>query len=127
MMWAHEDGLNGLEPGWDYDESVEQAGKETRYSLRARRWFSQTHTGVNGFTTVIVPFKGKVPSVVVNPLKTAGGILYLNDAVEVTTPSGRDVFVLNPERLPGFLFKNRTAKNRADVSLGGRRGSVVVR
>jgi hypothetical protein len=127
LLWAHPEGLRRIETGWDYDAAVERAGEERRCWLRARRWFEQSHTGVSGFTTVLFPFSGRTPSVKVHPLDTTGGMRYRTDGIEVDRPGGRDVFLLNPERLAGFSWRGETVKHRAVVLLGRRRKRVDVK
>lgn len=123
MTWAHEKGLERFDVGWDYDTEVERV-TDSRYSLRARRWFSQTHTGINGFTTVIMPFKGKLPKLTVRALKMRG-VLYRTDAIEVTSSSGKDRFILNPEKLAGFCVGQRKVRERAVIVLARRRGTSI--
>ena len=128
LAWAHADGLKHLETGVDFlkDETAELGASYDRYSLRARRWMPLHHRGIVGFTTLLYPFTGRPPQVSIKPLKTEGGGLWRTEAVEITTPRGKDTIVLNPERVDGFRFRGREVAGRGLVKLGGRRGKVAI-
>jgi hypothetical protein len=125
LQWLHADGLQRLEPGWDFDESVECAPRSS-YSLRARRWFSQTHTGINGFTTVIRPFADGAPPepLAIAPLRLRGGERYRTDGLSVAGQQRTDRILLNPEHLPDVLYRGTPLTHAAVIRLGRKRIEV---
>ncbi|MBI2440519.1 MAG: hypothetical protein HYV35_04015 [Lentisphaerae bacterium] len=116
------------------DTGVDFAGKEIahlgqgyeRYSLRARRWLPLNHLGISGFTTVLYPFTGRMPKIAIRPLSAANNPLWKTEAIEVSSPHGRDQIILNPECHKGFTVQGRPVNSLAVVRLGNRRGEVLV-
>jgi len=84
------------------------------------------YTGNLGFITVLFPFRDAAPDVSVRPLGMASRVRYRAEALEVTTPTGRDTFVLNPEQLPGVRWRGKPVTCRARVKLSGERKVVEV-
>ncbi len=129
LAYAQTEGLQRLETGVDFTrKEVAHLGfGHDRYSLRARRWMSLEHRApATGFTTLLYPFTGKMPEVSVRPLKTSGGSPWQTEGLEVVTPRGRDVIVLNPEKRDGFSCEGRAVRGRGFVRLGNRRGAWVI-
>lgn len=128
LVYAQPDGLHRLDTGVDF------AGKEVshlgsayeRYSLRARRWMPINYKGNAGFSVVLYPFTGQVPAVQTKPLPIAGGLRWDVEAFEITTPAGRDVILLNPERRSGVSVQGHSLDGRARIQLGSRRGTVEI-
>lgn len=103
VMFAHGVGIKSMEIGADYageDAAVDELYKE-RHHLRVRRWMPRSHHGCVGFATLLYPFKGRMPKVSIAPLTLDGGVTFRAEGFEVVTPAGRDVILLNPERLRG--------------------------
>ena len=84
------------------------------------------YTGTVGFATLLYPFKGATPKVTIRPVSMKGAVQFCAEAFEVRTPAGRDVFVLNPERLDGLVWKGRKFTAPCLVELSRGRGKVVV-
>lgn len=127
--------VHAPQPGlWRQDTFVDHAGEEIahlghghdRYGLRTRRWMDLSYTGIMGFTTVIYPFAGATPDVSVRCLAHTGP-LWKAEAIEVSSPAGQDVIVLNPEKLADFAVDGRRVRHRAVVTLSGGRGESLVR
>jgi len=129
LAYARSEGLHRLDVGVDFVEGeVTHLGQaHDRYSLRARRWMPLTHEGVVGFATLLYPFTGKLPPVSIRALKTSGGAAWRSEALEITTPSGKDIIVLNPENRKGFTYAGKAVSARACVKLGRGRGQAVVK
>jgi len=125
LAWARPDELNRTETGADYTPE-DEAAHDARYHLRARRWGTVDHEGYLGFLTVLYPFRGRMPEVSVRPVQDAGQLAWRAEAAEVRTPHGRDLLVLNPERLDGFTWRGRAFKGRALICLGSGRGTLAV-
>ena len=128
LVQARTEGLHRLDTSKDFGgEEVAHLGVAyDRYCLRARRWMPVNHQGISGFTTVLYPFQGRMPAVTARPLATSGGTPWRTDAIEVRSPAGRDVIVLNPERCRDFAWNGRPMRTRAFVGLA-RRGEQVIR
>ncbi|MBI3986924.1 MAG: heparinase II/III family protein [Lentisphaerae bacterium] len=129
LVYAQTEGLYRLDTGTDFAgaEMGRYGGSYARYSLRARRWMAvDQHPGILGFTTVLHPFTGKMPEVQVRILPTQGGAAWVTEAIEVATPAGKDIIVLNPERRKGFAWSRGAAACRAYVKLGNRRGEQTI-
>ena len=130
MAWARPETIRRMETSVDFsaDEvvSFHRPMHDQWHQLRARTWIEGEHDGGLGFATVLVPFKGKPPAVSVRPVKLSGHVVHRAEAFEVTTPAGRDTFVLNPERMNDVMFRKRPVPGRAWIKLGNRRGEVEV-
>lgn len=94
--------------GYEYPE---------RYHLRARRWMPHNHQGATGFITLLYPFERSCPEVSVETLDLQGGAPFQAEALAIRTPQGRDLVILNPERLPDIRFAGHTVRSRAMVKL----------
>ncbi|MBI3986404.1 MAG: heparinase II/III family protein [Lentisphaerae bacterium] len=129
LVQGRTEGLHRLDTSKDFGGAeVDHLGHAyERYGLRARRWMPIGHLGITGFSTVLYPFQGKQPKVTVTPLKTEGGALFRTEALEIVTPDGTDVVILNPERRSGLAWKGKPMKARAFVRLGRGRGDAVVK
>lgn len=129
VVQGRTEGLRRQDAGKDFGgEEIAHLGVGyERHSLRVRRWMPLNHQGITGFATVLYPFAGRQPAVTATPLKTEGGTWFRTEALEIVTPAGRDVVILNPERVRGFAWKRRPMHARAYVRLGNRRGETVVR
>jgi len=125
LAWAYPDGIHRTETMVDYTRE-ESGGNNERYRLRVRRWEPFGYQGCLGFVTLLYPFVGRMPKASIRPLKTTGGQRFRTEALDVLTPAGRDVIILNPERLEGFAVRGRNVEDRASVRLGRRRGQSVV-
>lgn len=99
LAWARPETIRRIEPGWDFDASVECAGSRRGYRLRARAWGSQTDTGINGLITLIVPFEGALPDARVTTIPADGSVPYRLESLEVRLGRTIDRLMLNPERL----------------------------
>lgn len=125
LVYAQMEGLHRLDTGTDFEGAEMGRYRDTyaRYSLRARRWMAvDHHPGILGFTTVLYPFTGKLPEIRVRSLPTSHSALWRTEAIEVTTPSGKDSIILNPELRKEFAWGGGAAACRAYVKLGNRRG-----
>ena len=120
LAFAPQPCLRRLETGADFAGEEAPAGKEypERHYLRARRWMPVEHRGATGVTVVLYPFHGEPPAVSVETLPLAGIPLFRGVAFAVTTPRGRDIIVLNPDRLPGVTFDGQPFTERCLVRLG---------
>jgi hypothetical protein len=123
LIWGRRQWLRRLEPGIDYggEETKEEGRWAERYHLRARRWADIGYDGAIGFATVLYPFEGSPPEVTVRPVeaKCEAAHTHRAEAIEVTRHDGRDLFVLNPETLPGLRFENRPVSAMGFVKLAG--------
>ncbi len=128
LVQARTEGLHRLDTCKDFGgPEVEHLGVAyDRYGLRARRWMPVNHRGISGFTTVLYPFKGRMPAVSASPLPTSGSTPWKTDAIRVVSPAGTDVIVLNPERAAGFEWNGKPIASRAFVRLGTGRGELRV-
>ncbi|MDY7009604.1 MAG: heparinase II/III family protein [Planctomycetota bacterium] len=129
LALARTENLRRLETGVDFagDEVTVKSTYSDRYHLRARRWMPiAEHDGVVGFATLLHPFKGATPNITVRPVEAKGAELFRAEAFEVRTPAGRDVFVLNPERLDGMVWKGRKFASRCLIELGQGHRKVVI-
>ncbi|MBS3762023.1 MAG: heparinase II/III family protein [Planctomycetes bacterium] len=119
-------GIHRMETGVDRypDECMEK--NMARYYLRVRRWGAPGHTGCLGFITLLYPFEDKTPEIAFDTLPTHGGEQWRSEAIEVRSPAGRDILVLNPERMRNLLWRGRDLSSRAWIRLGGERGTVTV-
>ncbi|MBI2438116.1 MAG: heparinase II/III family protein, partial [Lentisphaerae bacterium] len=128
LVYGQTESLHRLDTGIDF------AGKEIahlghgyeRYNLRARRWLPLNHLGISGFTTVLYPFTGRMPSVTLRSLPSTNGAPWKTEAIEVSGPHGRDRIVLNPECHKGFAVQGRPVTAQALAALGNRRGECLV-
>lgn len=133
MAWAYADTLRRMEPGDDYLPSESNVPhhkpvSDRWHSLRVRTWDDEVdRPGALGFITALVPFNGKMPDVSVEPLPLTGRQGYRVEAVRVTSPHGKDVFVLNPERLKGVTYRKQAVTQRAIISLAGKRGTLQIK
>lgn len=118
MAWAHPETIRRLDTGWDFDRTIQSAGERNSYSLRARAWTSQTSRDINGLVTVLLPFRGTAPHLRVRALPTQDGQRYRAEALEVRIRSRAETVILNPERLPGFVFDGHRVTGRAEVRTG---------
>lgn len=117
------------------DASVDFAGAEVahlghayeRHCLRARRWMPLGHKGIMGFTTILYPFTGGLPQISVKPLATEGGAAWVTEALQISTPVGEDVIMLNPEKRKGFVCNGQKITGRGSVRLGDHRGELIIR
>jgi len=124
---ARQEGLKRLEIGQDYAAGEDHDADQSRWHLRMRRWMPVGYEGSLGFITLLLPFRGKMPDAYVRTVEAGGVVPWRAEALEVRTPRGRDIIVLNPERLDDMLWRGRDFKVRALVRLGNRRGEVVVK
>jgi hypothetical protein len=126
IAFARENFLRRIECGADFagDEATSPSEYPERHYLRARRWMDVEYRGACGFTTLLFPFKGKAPKVSIKPLPLEGAEPYRADAFQITTPKGKDVIVLNPEKMPGLTFQGQELNGRALLTLGNDRGVV---
>jgi len=125
LAWAEPQTLRRADAGVDYtraemaDAHPSLTGRS--YNLRVRTWRDgATSPGCLGFVTVLYPFRRRVPKVSVRLLPLAGRAAWRAEAIEVRRPGGRDVFILNPERLHGLGL---TA--RARIALAGGRKLTI--
>jgi len=125
LAWARPQSVRRIETGADFTpqdtEGCEPPFSRQWHHLRARTWMPAGYEGALGFATVLYPFAGRRPAVSIRALPLAGAEPWRAEAFEVRSPAGRDVFILNPELLPGVRFGGR-----ARISLGGGRGTVEV-
>lgn len=121
LAWAREEWLRRLETGLDYggDETKLTGPYRERHFLRARRWAEIGYDGAIGFTTVLFPFQGEAPEVMVRPVPLEGARPYRAEAFKVSLPGRTDLFVLNPERLPGLQYEGEDVAGMGFVTLGG--------
>jgi len=131
LAWAYPESVRRAEIGDDFlpEEVTEPHGPPVSdhwRHLRLRAWMELPYDGCLGFATVLFPFAGKPPIVSIRSMPLAGGARYRAEHFEVITPAGRDVFILNPERLPGVAFGKRAIAGRALIELGNRRGQVTI-
>ena len=129
LAFARTENLRRLETGVDFagDEVTVKSTWSDRYHLRARRWMpTDENADVVGFATLLYPFKGATPKVTIRPVSMKGAELFQAEAFEIRTPSGRDIIVLNPERLDGLVWNGRKFTARCLVELGRGREKVVV-
>ena len=132
LAWAYPKTIQRIETEADFNaDDVTQfhhPPHDQWHHLRARTWMDTGYDGCLGFATLLYPFKtvGECEDVSIRCLKLGGGTRYCADAFEVTTPAGRDTFVLNPELQQDLTFRNRPVTGRALVKLGNRRGSAAV-
>ncbi len=130
LAFARTENLRRLEAGVDFagDEVSVKSAWSDRYHLRARRWMPTDENAiVVGFATLLYPFKGAMPKVTIRPVEAKGAEQFQAEAFEVRTSAGRDIIVLNPERLDGLAWKGRKSTARCLVELGRGRGKVAVR
>jgi hypothetical protein len=122
LTFAHGKGLKDfiVEPDYAGEDAATGELYPERWHLRTRRWYSEAYQGCTGFATVLQPFAGRVPKVVVTPLAMAGGVRFRAEGFEVTTPSGTDTLLLNPELMPGLQHGRTAVKGRAKLRVGGR-------
>ncbi|MDP6359539.1 MAG: heparinase II/III family protein [Planctomycetota bacterium] len=125
LAWAYPDSIRRIEPGIDFKPEDVPDGhappKNEWHHLRARTWMDADHPGCLGFITILLPFEGKIPNVSVRAMGLPDRVCYRFEALEVTTPAGRDRFVLNPERLPDVSWRGRPVTCRAKARLSGMR------
>lgn len=129
LAFARTGNLRRLETGADFagDEVTVKSTWPDRYHLRARRWMPiAEYTGVVGFATLLYPFKGATPKVTIRPVDAKGAVPFCAEAFEIRTPTGKDIIVLNPERLDGLVWKGRKFTARCLVEPGRGRGKTVV-
>jgi hypothetical protein len=131
LAWAYPESVRRAEIGDDFlpEEVTEPHGppiSDNWRHLRLRAWMELPYDGCLGFATVLFPFVGKPPAVSIRSMLLAGGVRYRAEHFQVITPAGRDVFILNPERLPGVTFGKRAIAGRALIELGNRRGRVTI-
>lgn len=130
LACAHREPIRRMELGVDFsrDEVTKfhQPPHEQWHRLRINAWQEQAYTGCMGFATLLYPFRGKMPSVEIKALKLTGGVKYRAEAIAVTTPAGRDVLVLNPERLSGLTLRGKPVEGRAWIRLRRQRDAVMV-
>jgi len=121
LVWAREEWLRRLETGLDYggDEVKLTGPYRERHYLRARRWAEIGYDGAIGFATVLYPFRGDAPKVSVHLIPLEGARPYRAEAFEVLLPGRADLFVLNPERLPGLRYEGETIAGMGFAMLGG--------
>jgi len=121
LAWAREEWLRRLETGLDYggDETKLTGPYRERHFLRARRWADIGYDGALGFTIVLFPYTGEPPEVTVRPVPLDGAHPYRAEAFEVSFPGRTDLFVLNPERLPGLQYEGQDVAGMGFVQLGG--------
>ena len=131
MAWAYPESIQRIETGVDFaPEDLPDGHAPLRnqwYRLRARTWMPTSHDGCLGFATVLFPFRGRRPEVTVRTAKLTGRVRYRAEAFEVTTPAGRDTFVLNPEGMPGLCVRGRPVNARARVKLASLRRAIEVK
>lgn len=131
LVWLHTEGLRRIETGCDFDDSVESANNKRSYFLRARRWLEQTHVGITGFTTILFPYRDRIPAISVNTLKTQGNVPFRTEGIETLRMDGgkpvRDVILLNPEGLSGFKWHGITQKHRANIHLGDKEKHILIK
>ena len=130
LVWARPETIRRLETGTDYTpeevgQSYHQVMDQSHY-LRARTWMPAGHDGCLGFATVLFPFQRKAPEVAIRPLPLKGCVLHRAEAFEVLSPAGRDVFVLNPEKLPDVSFRGRPVAGRALIRAAKRKGAIEI-
>lgn len=118
--------LRRLDAGVDFagDEVATKLPFLERFNLRARRWMGIGNEGAVGFTTLLLPFKGKQPDVDVRSIKLDGGQPFSVEAFEVTTPLGKDVIVLNPEQHAGIKLAGKPVAGRGTVKLSRQRTAM---
>ncbi|MHB0939553.1 MAG: heparinase II/III family protein [Armatimonadota bacterium] len=124
LTWAYPESVRRMKTGDDFlPEDLPEPhrpAQESWHHLRLRTWMEQPYDGCLGFITVLLPFAGDPPGVEIRSLPLAGSARYRAEQIEVTTPAGRDTFLLNPERLPDV------STDRTRIELGNGRGKVVV-
>ena len=127
---AHRAPIRRMEAGVDFSrDEVKLYPRQMHdqwHRLRINAWHRLVHTGCMGFATLLYPFRGKMPNVEIKALNLAGGVQYRAEALEITTPAGRDVMVLNPERLSGIALRGKAIDGRAWIKLRRQRDAVVV-
>ena len=125
LAWAYPESVHRVEIGDDFlpEDTMTETHRpphDSWHHLRLRTWMNQPYDDCLGFITVLFPFAGNPPDVEIRSLPPAGGVRYRAEQIEVTTPAGRDCFLLNPERLSGDVT------NRAQIELGSQRGKVII-
>ncbi len=128
LAFAPQPHLRRLEVGADFagDETSAESLYPERHYLRARRWMPVEYRGATGVTVLLAPILGEVPDITIETLDLDGAPLFRAGAFAVTTPRGRDLILLNPERLPGITFAGEPLTARAVVRLANGRGNVIV-
>lgn len=128
LAFAPAEELRRLETGVDYagEERAKNQPYPERYNLRARVRMPVQHRGPQGIAVVLYPFTGAAPDVEITPLPLLGAPGFRAGAFAVTTPAGRDVLVLNPERLSEVNYAGQPWPHRALIRLGAGRGEVIV-
>lgn len=128
LAWAYPESIRRTETGVDFTpEDVPDAHAPLRnewHRLRARTWMDGDYAGCLGFITALFPFRGAVPEVNIRTAGMPSRVRYRAEAVEVTTPAGRDVFVLSPERLPNISWRGKPVTCRARIKLAGMRRAL---
>lgn len=119
LAFAPQPYLRRLETGADYthDESPTDQEYRERHYLRARRWMPVDYRGATGVTVLLYPFRGEAPSISIETLPLDDAPLFRAGAFAINTPRGRDIIVLNPDRLPGVTFNGTAFTERCQVLL----------
>lgn len=112
--------LRRLETGADFagSEATGPGPYPERHYLRARRWMEVDYRGATGVETLLYPFRGRQPRVRFRALPLEGAPLFRAGAFEVRHPGGRDVILLDPERLGGMSFEGEPLTSRAELRRG---------
>ncbi len=122
LAFARPETLQRLETGLDFN--AEDLGKgfnrvpyDQWHHLRARTWMPVGYQGCLGFAAVLYPFTNEVPELSLKPIPLRGQVMYRAEAFAVETPNGQDIFVLNPEKLPGVALADQPVPGRAAIKL----------
>jgi hypothetical protein len=128
LQFAPQPYLRRLETGADFsgDEVSTELQYPERHYLRARRWMPVEYRGATGVTVLLTPFRGELPAVQIETLSLDGAPLFRAGAFAVTTPRGRDIILLNPDRLPGITHEGEPVTARILLRLDNGRGEVLV-
>jgi len=109
LAWARPESLRRFEPGIDFlpEETLTTIHKplhDSWFNLRVRSWNLERDDGCRGFATLLYPFEGEAPELHIRAIEAGGTVPFRAETLEISTPLGVDIIVLNPEFLPDFDF-----------------------
>ena len=110
--WALRDIYLAIEPG----ESVGLIGTNG----------SGKSTLLKILNQIMYPYAGSAPDIRVRALPVAGRVAHRAEAIEVITPTGTDLFILNPELLPGVAVDGAEVAGRARIMLRGGEETIEI-
>ena len=127
MTWARPASIRRIESGVDFnpeDLAVHShaPASDCWRNLGVKTWMDHPSPGCLGYATLLLPYRGGRPEATIKVLPLKAGVPWRAEAVEISTPAGRDVFVLNPERMPDVAFRNIKVPGRGYAKLARKRG-----